>query len=77
MGLDAIEGFYSIFSSRETLLITEAAEKYGLYVSGGSDFHGENRPGIVPGFGAGGLRIPETLFFRLKELKALSLSDLN
>lgn len=77
MGLDAIEGFYSIFSSRETLLITEAAEKYGLYLSGGSDFHGENRPGIVPGFGAGGLRIPETLFFRLKELKALSLSDLN
>ena len=36
MGLDAIEGFYSMFSARETLLITEAAEKNGLYISGGS-----------------------------------------
>ncbi len=67
MGLDAIEGFYSMFSSRESLLIAEAAEQYGLAVSGGSDFHGDNRPNILIGFGAGGLRIPEELLYGLKE----------
>lgn len=66
MGLDAIEGFYSMFSARETALVSEAAEKYDLAISGGSDFHGDNRPNILIGFGAGGLRIPESLFYPLK-----------
>ncbi len=73
MGLDAIEGFYSMFSARESALVAEAAEKYGLYLSGGSDFHGDNRPNVIPGFGAGGLRVPESLFFKLKELKTMRL----
>ena len=71
MGLDGIEGFYSTFSARESALVAEAAEKYDLVISGGSDFHGENRPNTLLGFGAGGLRVPEELFFKLKELKAL------
>ena len=52
-------------------IVAEAAEKYGLSISGGSDFHGDNRPNTLLGFGAGGLRVPEELFFKLKELKAL------
>ena len=70
MGLDGIEGFYSMFSARETLLVAEAAEKYGLKISGGSDFHGENRPNVVIGFGAGGLRVPDKLLYQLKECRA-------
>ncbi len=66
-GLDALEGYYSLFSARETEMITETAEKFGLSLSGGSDFHGENSPNIVLGFGAGGLRVPEQLLYRLKE----------
>ncbi len=66
-GLDALEGYYSLFSARETLLVSEAAEKFGLVLSGGSDFHGENSPNIVLGFGAGGLRVPEELLYKLKE----------
>lgn len=69
MGLDGIEGFYSMFSARESALISEAAVKYDLALSGGSDFHGENHPNILLGFGAGGLRVPEELFFRLKEVR--------
>ena len=67
MGLDAVEGFYSMFSSKESQVVAEAAEHYDLAVSGGSDFHGDNRPNVLIGFGAGGLRIPEELFFKLKE----------
>lgn len=69
MGLDAIEGFYSMFSARESLLIAEAAEQYDLAISGGSDFHGDNRPNVLIGFGAGGLRVPEELIYKLKECK--------
>ncbi len=66
-GLDGIEGYYSLFSANETLLVSEMAEKYGLALSGGSDFHGSNSPNIVLGFGAGGLRVPVELLYKLKE----------
>lgn len=66
MGLDAIEGFYSMFSARESALVAEAAQRYDLAISGGSDFHGDNRPNVVLGFGAGGLRVPEHLLYTLK-----------
>jgi len=69
MGLDGIEGFYSMFSARESTLVAEAAAHFGLAISGGSDFHGENRPNVVIGFGAGGLRVPEELFYTLKSKK--------
>jgi predicted metal-dependent phosphoesterase TrpH len=66
-GLDGIEAYYSLFSARETELVTEIAAKYGLALSGGSDFHGENSVHVVLGFGAGGLRVPEALLYGLKE----------
>ncbi len=69
MGLDGIEGYYSMFSARESALIHEVALHYGLAISGGSDFHGENRNSVVLGFGAGGLRVPEELFYTLKSKK--------
>lgn len=66
-GLDGIEAYYSLFSANETAMVTEAAEKYSLALSGGSDFHGENSAHVVLGFGAGGLRVPEALLYGLKE----------
>ena len=66
MGLDGIEGYYSMFSSTETAMVTETAERYGLALSGGSDFHGANSPDVILGFGAGGLRIPVKLLDDLK-----------
>ncbi|MBR7155668.1 MAG: PHP domain-containing protein [Lentisphaeria bacterium] len=66
MGLDGIEGYYSMFSANETALVTEVAGRYGLAISGGSDFHGENSPSVVLGFGAGGLRVPVELLAALK-----------
>ena len=66
LGLDGIEGYYSMFSANETALVTDVAGRYGLAVSGGSDFHGENSPSVVLGFGAGGLRVPAELLTALK-----------
>ena len=68
-GLDGIEGYYSLFSANETQMVTEIAEKYALALSGGSDFHGSNSPNIVLGYGAGGLRVPLELLYKLKDTR--------
>lgn len=44
-GLDAIECYYPIHTLGQTAEYLAIAKKYGLYVTGGSDFHGEkNKP---------------------------------
>ena len=44
-GLDAIECHYPIHTSEQTMEYLELAKKYELYITGGSDFHGEkNKP---------------------------------
>jgi len=44
-GLDAVECCYPIHTSEQTAEYLRIARKYGLYITGGSDFHGEkNKP---------------------------------
>ena len=40
-GLDGIECFYPRHSPEQTAAYLRLADKYGLYITGGSDFHGE------------------------------------
>lgn len=40
-GLDAIECYYPKYTPEQTAFYLHLAEKYGLKVTGGSDFHGE------------------------------------
>ena len=78
LGIDAVEGYYSMFSAVETAMIHEVALPLGLAISGGSDFHGANSPDVVLGFGAGGLRVPAELLYALKEKRpGLSLAQEN
>ncbi|MBR6541875.1 MAG: PHP domain-containing protein, partial [Anaerotignum sp.] len=56
-GLDGIECQYSTYSSAETKTITALAEKMNLLPSGGSDFHGKNKPNIHLGSGNSNLAI--------------------
>ena len=57
-GLDGMEVIYSRNSDEETAASFELIEKYGLLPSGGSDFHGGNKPDIDMGTGTGNLKIP-------------------
>ena len=57
-GLDGMETAYSKYSPETTALAMEIAKEYGLKNSGGSDFHGENKPDIAVGVGRGELAIP-------------------
>ena len=43
------------------------AKKYGLKISGGTDFHGSFKPHIAIGRGTGGLSIPYAVLENMKE----------
>ena len=47
------------------------AAKYELCVSGGSDFHGTNKPNLELGTGYGRLFVPEEFLDRIKDRKSL------
>lgn len=70
-GLDGIEAIYSLNTGFDEGHVRRIANKYGLVISGGSDFHGKNKPLISIGTGKGNLKVPytvlEDLEKRLKE----------
>lgn len=53
-GLRGIEVYYSEHSRAEVDLFLGMAERYGLAITGGSDFHGEAKPTIELGTGING-----------------------
>lgn len=65
-GLDGIEAFYSSHSAEQTAYYLDIAKKYELLVSGGSDFHGENKPDIRLGEGRGNLDLPLSIYEKIK-----------
>lgn len=66
-GLDAIETEYSTYGVAERETSERLAEKFGLKRSGGSDFHGGNKPNISLGEGTGNLKVPYDFALALKQ----------
>jgi predicted metal-dependent phosphoesterase TrpH len=60
-GLEGIEVYYSTYTEEETAYVKQLSEKYGLFPSGGSDFHGSNKPDIDLMTGRGNLRISKEI----------------
>ena len=61
MGLMGIEVYYSSHTQNDSLRLKELCRRFGLLPTGGSDFHGSNKPGICLGRGRGGLRVSALL----------------
>ncbi|MCM1308069.1 MAG: PHP domain-containing protein [Butyrivibrio sp.] len=57
LGLVGIETMYSTYRGFDELNVRKLAHEFGLLESGGSDFHGANKPHISLGSGCGNLRI--------------------
>jgi hypothetical protein len=57
-GLDGIEAVYSTYSESDERQIRRLAKENNLLLSGGSDFHGANKPSIRLAVGHGNLRVP-------------------
>ena len=58
MGLDALEVYHSSQTQADNTMLKKLAIKHKLGITGGSDFHGANKPDIDIGVGYGSLRIP-------------------
>lgn len=71
-GMDAIEAYHSEHDDRSTRKAVDLAAKHNLVLTGGSDYHGAVKPGIMLGRGKGGLYVPP---FVLDDLKALRRSQ--
>jgi predicted metal-dependent phosphoesterase TrpH len=72
-GLNAIEAYHSDHGPEETAYFVELAHRYGLLVTGGSDFHGETvKPGVKLGSGyQGNLRVPPDVMDHLRNGAAI------
>lgn len=66
-GLKGIEAYYSWHTEEQTSSLLRIAQKHGLLVTGGSDFHGSFKPDIEIGTGKGTLKVPYSLLAALKQ----------
>ncbi len=65
-GLCGMECLYTKNDEHTTALSFELAQRFGLLPSGGSDFHGRNKPDTHLATGKGNLKIPYQLYLDLK-----------
>ena len=69
-GLKGMECRYSGYSDEQVEYLEALAEEYGLVKTGGSDFHGENKPRIKLGYGIDdNLSVPYSWLENLKKIK--------
>lgn len=68
IGLDAIEVYHSDHRPRDVEQYLELARELDLGITGGSDFHGEAKPGVKLGTGPGALHIERSVLDRLRAL---------
>ena len=68
-GLQGLEVYHSDHSPADAARYSSLAGKYGLAVTGGSDFHGANKPKIGLGSGMGGnVIVPKQVLDNLRKL---------
>lgn len=65
-GLAGIEAIYSTYNNQDTRDMMDLAKKYDLLLSGGSDFHGVNKPGLDMAVGYGKLFVPEEILINIR-----------
>lgn len=65
-GLDGIECIYSTYTNQDERDMRNLSLNHDLIISGGSDFHGKNKPGLDLGCGYGNLFVPEDILLPIK-----------
>jgi hypothetical protein len=68
-GLMGLECYYSRYTIEQADMLASVAVKNGLRVSGGSDYHGENKPVHLGELNASGVPVTED---RLSVLEIIS-----
>ena len=72
MGLSGLEVYYPGYNSSIKARLIEICESLDLLISGGSDFHGENKPSNLLGIGYENnpIKVPLNLLSRMEEAYA-------
>ena len=66
-GLEGVEGYYTDYTPDMEQRYRAMAKELGLVISGGTDYHGANKPHISIGKGRGNLEIPYSVLDGLRE----------
>lgn len=66
-GLGAMEVYYSTYDKKTEKTAEETARRFGLAMSGGSDYHGSRKADTALGTGRDNLHIPESLLDALQQ----------
>ena len=72
MGLSGLEVYYPGYNNSVKVQLIEICESLDLLISGGSDFHGENKPNNLLGIGFENnpIKVPLNLLSRMEEAYA-------
>lgn len=70
LGMKGLEVYHSSNNKLESMKLQEMAVRHHLLPTGGSDFHGRNKPDISIGTGRGGLRVSSLLLEDIKRERA-------
>jgi 3',5'-nucleoside bisphosphate phosphatase len=65
-GLDGMECEYGRYTPELRVALREMADRLGLAVTGGSDYHGRYKPDLALGSGLGDLAVPDALLDALE-----------
>ena len=68
-GLGGLEAVYGRYSPRQRTDLGNLARRFGLVVTGGSDFHGASKPDLHVGTGTGDLRVPDRTLDQLEAVR--------
>ena len=68
-GIAGLEAIYSTYSTGEEIQMRRLARENHLIISGGSDYHGANKPHIELGIGRGRLFVPYDVLEGIKKLR--------
>jgi predicted metal-dependent phosphoesterase TrpH len=60
-GMEGLEAYYGEYAEAQQRSFKALAAKLGMAMSGGSDYHGRNKPAIRLGRGRGSLHVPDEL----------------
>ncbi|MBS1784819.1 MAG: PHP domain-containing protein [Acidobacteria bacterium] len=67
LGMEGLEAYYGEYAEAQQKSFKALAAKLGMAMSGGSDYHGRNKPAIRLGRGRGSLHVPDELLEGLEQ----------